>query len=419
MKQTHTEGKLSLRLHPILVKAVAQALFEVFIDERRADKVIEYALKQNPKAGSSDRAFVAETTYDIVRYFRLYTELLERQPRYMNDFWEICGIHFIVKGIALPEWREFKDLNPEKIRKQLPIVSAKRSLRESLPEWLDQLCEQELGENWETVIKALNEPARVVLRVNTLKTNRALLQKQLADEGIATEPFGDADTLVLTERRNVSQTKAFKYGLFEVQDFSSQQVAPFLQVRPGMRVVDACAGAGGKTLHLAALMQNKGSLIALDIHAWKLDELRQRTRRAGVGNVETRAIENRKTVKRLYDSADRLLLDVPCSGMGVLRRNPDTKWKLNPEYLAELRQIQQDILQNYTRIVKPGGIVVYATCSILSSENRGQVDAFLNSPVGAEFRLLREQTILPHDQGFDGFYMAALERVAEGQQAQE
>lgn len=416
MKQTTTERP---RLHPILVKAVAQALFEVFIDERRADKVIEYALKQNPKAGSSDRGFVAETTYDIVRYFRLYTELLERQPRYMNDFWEICGIHFIVKGIALPEWREFQGLNADNILKKLPDISAKRALRESLPEWLDQLGEQELGANWEPVVRALNEPARVVLRANTLKTDRESLRKQLAEEGISTEPFGNADTLVLTERRNVSQTRAFRSGLFEVQDFSSQQVVPFLQPAPGMRVVDACAGAGGKTLHLAALMQNKGSLIALDIYPWKLDELRQRARRAGVGNVETRAIENRKTVKRLYDSADRLLLDVPCSGMGVLRRNPDTKWKLNPEYLAELRQIQQDILQNYTRIVKPGGIVVYATCSILSSENRNQVDAFLNSPAGADFRLLREQTILPHEQGFDGFYMAALERLPESGAPQE
>lgn len=195
-----------------------------------------------------------------------------------------------------------------------------------------------------------------------------------------------------------------------MQDYSSQLVAPLLAPQPGMRVVDACAGGGGKTLHLASLMENKGSIIALDTQAWKLDELRLRARRAGATNIETRAIESRKTIKRLYGSADRLLLDVPCSGIGILRRNPDAKWKLQPEQIDKLRATQQEILQAYAPITKPGGRMVYATCSILPSENQDQVEKFLNSEAGKSFKLLEERRILPQDDGFDGFYMALLSR---------
>lgn len=177
-----------------------------------------------------------------------------------------------------------------------------------------------------------------------------------------------------------------------------------------MRVIDACAGAGGKTLHLAALMENKGSIIALDTHAWKLDSLKKRARRAGAFNIEVRNIENTKTIKRLHNSADRLLLDVPCSGLGVLRRNPDTKWKLSVEQLEELKETQQHILSSYSQMLKAGGKMVYATCSILPSENREQVDKFLQSENGAAFELIEDKTILPQSEGFDGFYMALLEK---------
>jgi 16S rRNA (cytosine967-C5)-methyltransferase len=232
----------------------------------------------------------------------------------------------------------------------------------------------------------------------------------LRQEGVETRTVGDDDALVLIRRQIVFQTKAFKNGLFEMQDFSSQMVASLLAPQPGMRVVDACAGGGGKTLHLAALMQNRGNLIALDTFAWKLDELRTRARRAGATNIETRPIESRKTIKRLYGSADRLLLDVPCSGLGILRRNPDAKWKLMPESIDNLRVVQQDILQSYSPILKSGGRMVYATCSILPSENQEQVATFLASEAGQNFKLLEEKRILPQENGFDGFYIALLEK---------
>ena len=428
-----------MKLHPLLVRAVAQALYAIFQENRYADKVVEHALRQNPKAGSRDRAFIAETTYEIVRYFRWYAEISGHTPETEADYWKIVGIHLICTakpdspaqeksrgvftrisltaptesrdGGILPDWVEFKSLDAEAIRAKAATLARKRSIRESLPDWLDQLGEQELGERWNETLNWLNRPAEVVLRTNRLKTDRAALQALLQNEHIETRAIGTADALVLQARKNVFQTQAFKKGLFEVQDYSSQLVAPLLAPEPGMRVVDACAGGGGKTLHLAALMQGRGQLIALDTFAWKLDELKHRARRAGASNIDTRPIENRKTIKRLYNSADRLLLDVPCSGIGVWRRNPDSKWKLTPASLESLRATQQEILQFYSPVVKPGGRMVYATCSILPSENQEQVTRFLDSEAGKNFRLMEEKRILPQDEGFDGFYIALLERV--------
>jgi 16S rRNA (cytosine967-C5)-methyltransferase len=400
-------------LRPLLVRAVAQALHSIFIDNRYADKVIEYTLRQNPKAGSTDRAFIAETTYEVVRYYRLYAELLGHPPASERDFWQITGIHFILQGQKLPEWTEFEDLQPDEIKANAAELRKQPRFRESIPDWLDELGRAQLGERWDDTLNALNRPAKVVLRANRLKTDRDTLQQKLLEEGIEAHPAGDGDALVLDKRKNVFQTKAFKDGLFEVQDYSSQLVAPYLDPAPGMRVVDACAGGGGKALHLAALMGGRGQLIALDTLEWKLGELKQRARRAGASNIETRVIENKKVVKRLYGSADRLLLDVPCSGLGVLRRNPDSKWKMSPEMIDELRKTQQEILQTYSPILKPGGQMVYATCSVLPAENEEQVQAFLASEAGKNFKLLKDQHVLPQDEGFDGFYFALLEREVE------
>ena len=177
-----------------------------------------------------------------------------------------------------------------------------------------------------------------------------------------------------------------------------------------MRVVDTCAGAGGKALHLASLMENKGQIIALDIYENKLHELKRRAKRDGAFNIETRAIESTKVIKKLYDKADRVLIDAPCSGLGVLKRNPDAKWKLQPEFIDKIKVTQQEILQQYSRIVKPGGQLVYATCSILPSENKKQVDIFLTSESGKEFTFVKDKKVSAHKSGFDGFYMALLQK---------
>lgn len=403
-------------LHPLLVRLVAQNLRAIFHENRYADKVIEQALRSNPKAGSRDRAFVAETTYEVLRYYRLYVEILGTTPDSEFDFWQLIGVHLSFKNIELPDWKEFKNLKTTAFSAKIknasssPALNLPRRIRESIPDWLDDLGQAELIDRWDETLHWLNQPAKVVLRTNRLRTTPTALQEALRAEKVDTQWLPNSDALVLNIRKNVFQTSVFRKGWFEMQDYSSQLVAPLLAPEPGMRVVDACAGGGGKTLHLAALMQNKGSLIALDTHAWKLEELRNRARRAGATNIETRAIESRKTIKRLYGSADRLLLDVPCSGLGILRRNPDAKWKLQPEQIEQLRATQQEILQSYSAITKPGGQMVYATCSILPSENQDQIEKFLNSDAGKDFILLKERRILPQDDGFDGFYMALLER---------
>jgi 16S rRNA (cytosine967-C5)-methyltransferase len=214
--------------------------------------------------------------------------------------------------------------------------------------------------------------------------------------------------LRLKQRQNIFQLPSFKDGLFEVQDAGSQAIAPFLQVEPGMRVIDACAGGGGKTLHLAALTQNKGKIVAMDTEGWKLEELMKRAKRAGASNIETRVIDSAKVIKRLEGTADRLLLDVPCSGLGVIRRNPDAKWKLSLEFVEKVKTLQQKILTEYSTMVKPGGKMVYSTCSLLPSENEKQVEQFLEGN-GKTFTLITSKTILP-SQGFDGFFMALLQR---------
>lgn len=397
-------------LFPPHIRAIVEALQAIFHDGAYADKVIERVLKADKRRGPGDRAFIAENIYEIVRWYRLLYTIRGGQARKEEDWWEIVGIRFIINGHTLPEWKEFRRVHHEKVMKGYREARANRSIAESIPEWIDIMGMQELGDVWPATIRALNQPAKAIIRTNTLKTTPEELQARLTTDGIKTERLG-AEGLWVQEHRSLFRTDAFQQGMFEMQDFSSQQVAHFCEVGPGMRVVDACAGAGGKTLHLATLMQNKGQLIAMDTEAWKLAELKKRAKRNGVHIVDPRPIESTKAIKRLYDTADRLLLDVPCSGLGVLRRNPDAKWKLSKEFIARVKVMQQDIIQRYARMVKPGGKLIYATCSVLPGENQDQVAAFLASEAGQSFRLEAERVILPQDEGFDGFFMARLVRT--------
>lgn len=405
-----------MKIHFLLINAVADALMDIFQNGKYADKVIERLLKSNPKWGSRDRSFIAETTYECVRWLRLYTYLSNSPQKTFNeltkgDIIEIIGIHLVLKSGESIDFKEFRHLNYPKLKKQFDNIS-ERKIKYSIPDWIDETCSNELGnEKWDTEIKALNNPAEVVLRCNVLKINTTELAKKLADIKFETVPTPlSTEALVLKKRGNIFSTPLFQQGLFEVQDAGSQLIAPFLEVKAGMRIIDACAGAGGKSLHLATLMQNKGTLISMDTEGWKLEELRKRAKRNGISIIETRVIENTKTIKRLHDSADRLLLDVPCSGLGVLRRNPDAKWKLKPDFLNEIRNTQAKIIHDYSKMVKIGGKMVYATCSILPSENENQVNLFIKN--NSNWRFLKEQKITPAQHGFDGFYMALLERTS-------
>jgi 16S rRNA (cytosine967-C5)-methyltransferase len=398
----------NMKLFTNTVYAVVQAIDEIFNQNRYADKVIEKTLKSNPKWGARDRGFIAESVYDMVRWWKLINYLSPSKDKYQR-----FGTYWLLQGRTLPDWKEFKGLDSDGIHRKYERLN-NRALIQSIPDWLDEMGAELLGDKWDEEINTLNQEADVVLRVNTLKITREQLMNRLAEEGIESfAPKGYKDALVLAKRQNIFKNTAFKEGLFEVQDASSQLVSAAMDVEPGMRVIDACAGSGGKSLHLAALMQNKGRILSMDVEGWKLQNAKLRARRNGVSIIEPRVIEGNKTIKRLSESADRLLLDVPCSGLGVLKRNPDTKWKLSPESIEKVQTIQQEILQNYSSMVKKGGIMVYATCSILPSENQHQVEKFLASEKGKEFELLEDQKVLAQESGFDGFYIAKLKRKAD------
>lgn len=401
-----------MKLHRNLVFATIDSLHLIFNENKQADKVLKNTLKRDKRWGARDRGFIAETTYDIVRWKRLYSKIAEvKEPFNRANLFRLFTVWATLKGIQIPDWPQFENTPTRKIKGKFDEFSKIRKYKESLPDWLDELGQKELGKKWDKEIHSLNQLADVILRVNTLKTTKEKLQNNLQELEIETENIkGYPQALKLVKRTNVFVTEAFKNGWFEVQDASSQKVAKFLNPKPGTRVVDTCAGAGGKSLHIAALMENKGQVIALDIYENKLKELKRRAKRNGAHNIETRTIDSSKVIKKLIHKADKILIDAPCSGIGVLKRNPDSKWKLQPEFLETIKNTQKEILDSYSRIVKPGGQMVYATCSILPSENEKQVQDFLERKSGKDFKFVKEEKVFPSESGFDGFYMALLQK---------
>ncbi|HAT3992278.1 methyltransferase domain-containing protein [Elizabethkingia anophelis] len=396
-------------IHRNLLIGIHDALQETFFEKNKyADKVIERLLKAHRKWGSQDRAVVSEIFYNIIRWKK-------RLEYYMGEGAKPSNIYRMILAYLLwtkTHYKKFEEFEGIKIADILNKLKKgtvpTKAVQYSIPEWLAETLEKELGTNWEKEMDALNDPAPTVLRVNTLKTTKEKLIEELQENEIESHAVrGYEDAVELEEKKNVFLTEAFKKGMFEVQDASSQLIGRFLDVKEGMRVVDACAGAGGKTLHIAALMKNKGQIIALDIFEWKLAELKRRAKRAGAHNIETRVIDDNKVIKRLHNSADRLLIDAPCSGLGVLKRNPDSKWKIDQDFIDRIKKEQENILQDYSKIIKKGGQMVYATCSILPSENTLQTKNFIEK--NPEYELIGEEKIMP-SQGYDGFYMALIQR---------
>ena len=400
-----------LGFSPFQIRLIQSILSSVLVDGKPLDKAYAYwfakvkiqALEQGFLIKQINAMFRRLSFYAIVCCLKRPSDL----SRHIN--W------LILAYCAEQEW-PLPDIDAEGfdragLKERIKIAKEDELLNEGCPIWLNELCSKELGDKWPQERKALaKEPSRYI-RANALKTTRENLGHVLSEEGVVTRPVkGVYSALEVTSNAALFRTSAFKEGLFEQQDAGSQLIPPFLDAKPGMRVIDACAGSGGKTLQLAAIMENKGVIIALDTEGWKLDDLKKRSRRAGAFNIETRVIDSTKVIKRLYDHADRVLIDAPCSGLGVLRRTPDSKWRDLRPRIIELKKIQQDILSRYAQMVKVGGIVVYSTCSILPSENELQVKEFIAKSNGA-FELLEDKTLYP-SEGFDGFYMAKIIRKA-------
>lgn len=392
--------------YPSLLKTAAAGLKRVFEDGQHAGQVIEKILASDSRLGSRDRKLIASVFYDLLRFRRHLEELELRQPFKKPGDWflRVC-LWLLHKGKNLDHIREISGWDITRIREPL---QSKGAVLHSVPDWLWELGESELSERWEKELLALNDPAPVYIRVNTLRTSRRELAEILAIEGVEVkEVEGSPDALELCDRTNVIRLGSFRKGLYEVQDAASQLIAPFLQAGPGQLIIDACAGAGGKTLHLASLCNDQSKIISMDVEGWKLEELKKRASRAGLRSVSTELIRGSKTMKFWEEKADRLLLDVPCSGLGVLRRHPDAKWKLSPEFMEEVKEAQQEILHRYPRMLKPGGLMVYATCSLLPGENEQQIDSFLDDH--PEF-ILEESARSWPSEGRDGFFMARLRK---------
>lgn len=420
-----------MKFHKHLIEKIIETLVVIFSSDVNsaksvyADKAIEKQLKSNRKWGSRDRKLFAETVYDLVRFRRRYWNLAQMadtdflNPEKVSEFeiWKMWLCYIFDRCWEIPDWIYedygyiLEDFPESFFSSQEDWNEAKKELNfaqfQSYPDWLVEHFKQQLSDQAEPLLRSLNEMATTYLRVNTLKTTPKELVQILEKEGVNIRQIKRIDSAVeLVERKNVFMTKAFKEGLFEVQDVSSQLIGELVEVEPGMRVVDACAGAGGKSLHLGTLMKNKGKIISLDLHDWKLKELRQRATRNGIDIIEVKVIENLKTIKRMENSFDRVLLDVPCSGSGVIRRNPDKKWKLTLEEIQRLVELQWEILTQYQCLMKKDGKLIYATCSVFPEENDLQIQKFIKK--FPEWKVEKEIKIFPHVQGFDGFYGARL-----------
>jgi len=392
-----------VRVYRNVAEAVVATLAEIFDNQRVADRAVDYAFRTHPKWGSRDRSFFAEAVYEIVRWRRRLAWAAGR-----DDNWALLGAYLCRRGIGLPPWEEFAALEPDRVVSRLEDEGAPLAVRESVSDWLAAPpLPPEWVARWPAELAAQNGPAPVTLRVNTLKATVAEAAARLLAEGIGTDPVPGVPTaLRLRERRPLARTVAYQSGLVEVQDAGSQLIAPALRVEPGMRIIDGCAGAGGKTLHLAALLKNQGQIHALDVGEERLAELRRRAARAGAKQIRT-GLADEASRQQLAGWADRLLLDAPCTGTGTLRRQPDLKWRLTPEFAAEVAAVQRMILREYPAMLKPGGLLVYATCSLLPAEGEEMVRERL---AAGDLELLEEHRVWTSETGFDGFYFALLRK---------
>jgi 16S rRNA (cytosine967-C5)-methyltransferase len=416
-----------MRLPPAILGNAEEVLREILRFMSPADVTLSRYFKDHPRLGGRERGAIAECVYAVLRHKSFFT-----------DF---AGTGATMRRLTLLGMAEaigadsLGGLTEDEVAFLARIKEIDRSLLPpkklaNLPDWLYDKFVAQYGEEETSALAAvLNTPAPLDLRVNSLKTDRDKVIAELATAPIAAEPTPySALGLRIWKKPALQNLPLFKEGAIEVQDEGSQVLAQLLGARRGEMVVDFCAGAGGKTLAIGAIMRNTGRLYAFDVSEKRLTKLKPRLARSGLSNVHPVVIAHERDakVKRLAGKIDRVLVDAPCSGMGTLRRNPDVKWRQQLEGVAELTEKQAAILDGAARLVKFGGRLVYATCSLLDEENDGIVQGFLATHPDFELvpmhKVLAEQRIplemgdylkmLPHKHGTDGFFAAVLERKA-------
>jgi 16S rRNA (cytosine967-C5)-methyltransferase len=411
LSRSSNQNVMPQNISQIQAQHITEIIKKVMESGFTTEKTIHYQFKNNRISDDYDRGIIAETSYELIRNWRLLLEIHNNYPPKLEiDYYKLLATWLILNKQEIPKIQQFRNINKLDILSHFELISNIRKIKYSIPDWFDQAGFMAYGADWESELKAFNQSPPIYVRTNRLKVKPAELSLLLKKEGFDNSPVEKApDALKIASRLNIFGSKYYKEGFFEVQDAGSQLIGMYLDAKPGMRVVDTCAGNGGKTLHLACLMQNKGKIVALDTQEEKIQTLKSRLAKAGVDIVETRVIEGTKSTKRLNESFDRVLIDAPCSGTGSIRHNPEIKWKMNTERLEKIKNIQSILLTSYSEMLKPGGIMVYATCSILPSENQEQVQRFLEKKKGA-YELVKEQTVLASQTGFDGFYMAQIKK---------
>lgn len=434
-----------------LVRGLAlEAYGAIRFDNRVADRALEYLLRRERRLWARERRRVSEAVYGMLRAEIRNDALLRRAlgKRYQAldgpaksalhyEIWrlgergEATEADLAKSGLSpalLPGVRAC--LDPAAAEALLPEDPAEAlAIRRSLPSWIARIFLREVGaEEAEALAAAATGRAPLVLRTNALRIERDALRERLAKEGVEAEPTPHSPLGVRVEtRQNLFALPSFREGLFEIQDEGSQLLALLVGAAPGWRVVDACAGAGGKTLALAASMENRGRILALDADARRLSQLGPRARRADIHNWETHVVpeeEPGEHEKRWRERADAVLVDAPCSGLGVLRRNPDAPHRLEERDLERFSALQTRLLARYAALVRPGGRLVYGTCSIAREENEEVVEAFLEAhpefellppretlgPIADRLGAERSLRLFPHRHGTDGFFGALLRR---------
>ncbi|MDL1859572.1 RsmB/NOP family class I SAM-dependent RNA methyltransferase [Betaproteobacteria bacterium PRO7] len=424
------------RITSLVVDHLAALLAQVLRFDGPADAVMSRYFKQHPKLGSRDRSLIAEGVFHALRRYASLKWML--QPAHPERAPRLAALVTLARqhGIAALDVRALKS-DERAVRNALALdaSTAPCAIRAEVPLWLFQRVTAQYHDA-EALLAAIIEPAPLDLRVNTLKASRDQVLAELRSATRQHAPLAaeatrySPDGIRLFEKPALTRWPLYRDGLVEVQDEGSQLVARLLAPKRGAMVVDFCAGAGGKTLALGSLMKSTGRIYAFDIHAKRLAGLGPRLKRSGLSNVHPAAIasENDARVKRLAGKIDRVLVDAPCSGSGTLRRNPDLKWRFDENELARVNAVQANVLRAAARLVKPGGRLVYATCSLLATENQEVVEGFLaeqpHFAVVPAAEVLQAQGIaidhaeryapwfvmLPHLHGTDGFFAAVLER---------
>jgi 16S rRNA (cytosine967-C5)-methyltransferase len=365
-------------MHPkALLDATADLVGLVLKFDHPADQVVSRFFRDHREFGPRERATLAETVYTVLRKKLLFDHLSPSGSGPKERRMAILGFHgprdFLKSALNDTEKRWLDNCDAVKQEDLL------ERHRHNLPEWLVAPLKAQLGDQFWPLVESLQQPAPLDLRVNALADKRPELQKELAKASIKAVPTPFSPWgLRVDGKPALNKLEAFTRGALEVQDEGSQLLALLLDAKRGEMVVDFCAGAGGKTLAIGATMRNTGRLYAFDTSAHRLDALKPRLARSGLSNVHPAAIAHERDdrIKRLAGKIDRVLVDAPCSGLGTLRRNPDLKWRQSPQSVQELTVKQAAILQSAARLVKSGGRLVYATCSVLPEENEAIAEAF-------------------------------------------